>query len=90
MEEDGEHEEKVGESVSYGLVDEEGELSEVGESGCLSWGGRLVGLEEEEEGWGEENGSVAVGFEVDTDGVTFGGVVEVFDSGWDAGDGEAL
>ena len=90
MNEDDEHEEKVRERVTDGLVDEVGEVGQVGEGGRL--GGRfgLVGREEVEEGRREEDGSVPVGFEVDTDVVPLGGVVEVLDAGRDTCDGKAL
>lgn len=90
MGKDGLNEEHVGDSVSNGLVDELGEGYEVVECGGLGRGGRFMGGELCLGFGREENGAVAVGFEVDANGVVLGGMVEMFDTGRDAPDRYAL
>ncbi len=56
----------------------------------LSWSVWFKRFEDVEGFGGKENGTVSVGFEIDTDVVSFSGVMEVFDAGWNAFDGKAL
>ena len=80
--------EEVGEGVADGLVDEADEGAERLQRGVLGGGLGFVFAEAFEGRVGEEDGAVAVGFEVDAD-VEFGrGVVEVLDARVGADDGQ--
>ena len=81
-------EEQVGESVADGLVDEVDARTQGVEGVFLAGGFRLRVADYVDCVGGEEDGAVAVGFEVDTDVVAGGGVVQVFDAGGRALDGE--
>lgn len=88
--EDGLDEEHVGDSVADGLVDELREGLQVVERGGLGGGGRFVGGKFCLGLGGEEDSAVTIGFEIDANGIMFGGMVEVFDTSRNASDGYAL
>lgn len=90
VDEHDEDEEEIREGIADGLVDEKGEVAEVGDRRLLSGRPGGVGSEGDAEGGRKQDSAMAVGFEVDADVVTLGGVVEVLDSGRDASCGDPL
>lgn len=80
MREDDFNEEEVGESIAHGLVDEVDAGTENFKSLLLAWATRLMLLNSVECIGGEDDGSVTVGLEVDTNVELLSGMVQVLDT----------
>lgn len=90
MQQDSLDEQHVREGISDRLVDDVDERFQVCESLGFGWVRGRVGRDCRERSWGQEDGSVSVRFEIDSDVVGSGGVVKMFDSRRNASDGDFL
>jgi hypothetical protein len=81
---------EIGNGVSHSLVDQVDQAKQVLSRGFLRGGTRFVRVDDVDGFVGEEDGAVAISFKVNTNVVSLGSVVEVFDAGGDTPYGKAL